>query len=755
MTTSKICCMICGEQTHAIKIHLNAGAHPDMTLEKYQSIYRDAPIYSEHAIAVMAQKKIDLRQKEKTEQLNMTASSVVSIMSHLKPEKVAMNKVFDLKRSKAALSSSGNEIMIERAHRTGEYVDLIPEIDENYIYPIDLLKNVLMGLEENIPTLLWGHAGCHAAGTGVLMSDGLIKNVEDVMVGDRLASPTETSNCRTVLGLARGNEQMYRITPVKGESFVVNENHILSLKTTNGPANGIVGGQIENITVKDYLEKSKYWKSYRKLWRGEYVGGNDGLFDPYLVGVMLGDGSISGNWNSCPSITSMDNEVLGYFKQSAEDLGCNVKEYLKPNNKASQFFAQFNGGHKNPLRDKLIEVGIWGMICEEKAVPAIYKQAGKQTRLSILAGLLDTDGHLNRGHNFDFISRSKQLSADVQFLARSVGLSATLKECKKGCQNGFVGTYWRVCVSGDISKIPTLKGVNVSKRGQIKNPLVTGFKLESVGNDNFYGFCLDGDHLYMTSDFIVHHNTGKSSMYEQVCARTNRPYMRVQHTANTEESHIIGQILANKDGTYFEPGPLTLAMKHGFVYNADEYDFAHASILGVYQPVLEGKPLLIKEAPVEWRVVKPHKNFRFVATGNTNGSGDEAGLYAGTNIGNSANYSRFGITDHVKYMPKKQEAAVIAAQGDIDIEDAKLLVEFATKIRTAFDSSQMSATIGPRELIYAAKLGLRKGSWKRGVELAFINRMGTVDMEVASGIAQRIFAEVSETSAREFEDIPL
>lgn len=238
-----------------------------------------------------------------------------------------------------------------------------------------------------------------------------------------------------------------------------------------------------------------------------------------------------------------------------------------------------------------------------------------------------------------------------------------------------------------------------------------------------------------------HAGTGKSSCFEQVCARTNRPYMRVQHTANTEESHIIGQILANAEGTYFEPGPLTLAMKYGFVYNADEYDFAHASITAVYQPILEGKSLVIKEAPPEWRIVKPHKNFRFVATGNTNGSGDETGLYAGTNMGNAANYSRFGITDNVNYMPFKQESAVIAAQGGIDREDAEKLVTFAQSIREAYDSSKMSSTIGPRELIYAAKLGLRKGSWKKGIELAFINRMGTVDREVSLGIAQRVFDE--------------
>ncbi len=80
----------------------------------------------------------------------------------------------------------------------------------------------------------------------------------------------------------------------------------------------------------------------------------------------------------------------------------------------------------------------------------------------------------------------------------------------------------------------------------------------------------------------------------------------------------------------FEPGLLALAMKNGWVYLADEYDFAFPQILGVYQPVLEGEPLIIKEATPDWRRITPHKRFAFIGTGNTNGSGDETGLYQGT-----------------------------------------------------------------------------------------------------------------------------
>ncbi len=67
-------------------------------------------------------------------------------------------------------------------------------------------------------------------------------------------------------------------------------------------------------------------------------------------------------------------------------------------------------------------------------------------------------------------------------------------------------------------------------------------------------------------------------------------------------------------------------MKNGWVYLADEYDFAFPQILGIYQPVLEGEPLVIKEATPDWRRVAPHKRFAFIGTGNTNGSGMKRGF---------------------------------------------------------------------------------------------------------------------------------
>ena len=162
--------------------------------------------------------------------------------------------------------------------------------------------------------------------------------------------------------------------------------------------------------------------------------------------------------------------------------------------------------------------------------------------------------------------------------------------------------------------------------------------------------------------------------------------------------------------------------------------------MSVYQSVLEGKSLVIKEADADNRIIKPHPNFRFAATGNTNGSGDETGLYQGTNLQNSANYDRFGMVIHKKYMKKAAESQILQNQVGLCKEDADKMVEFATLVRDAYDGAKISDVISPRTLIYAAKIGGLRGSFRTGITLSFTNKLSKVDREVVEGLAQRIFA---------------
>ena len=62
-----------------------------------------------------------------------------------------------------------------------------------------------------------------------------------------------------------------------------------------------------------------------------------------------------------------------------------------------------------------------------------------------------------------------------------------------------------------------------ASRAKIEAPCTTDFSVEKLGDDNYYGFHLNGDHLYMLGDFTVTHNSGKSVAAELAFARINRP----------------------------------------------------------------------------------------------------------------------------------------------------------------------------------------------------------------------------------------
>lgn len=240
------------------------------------------------------------------------------------------------------------------------------------------------------------------------------------------------------------------------------------------------------------------------------------------------------------------------------------------------------------------------------------------------------------------------------------------------------------------------------------------------------------------------HGSGKSTLAEQVCAATNRPCMRVQHSVDTEGSDIVGQWVLEGDKTVFELGPLARAMRDGMVYIADEYDFALPNVLAIYQAVLEGAPLFIKQAPEHLSIIKPHRDFRFMATGNTNGSGDETGLYQGTQIQNAANYSRFGITIKIDYQSPESEAKIIANRvGKLPEADMKGLMEFVHKIRQAYENKTITNTISTREIIMVANLAVLKGrktlNWKYAIDHAFCNRMSSVDAAAVRDFQQRVF----------------
>ncbi len=90
-----------------------------------------------------------------------------------------------------------------------------------------------------------GGGKCLGFNTPIMMYDGTIKMVQNILIGDKLMG--DDSKPRNVLSLARGKEQMYKIIQSNGEDYIVNSSHILSLY--NPKINKII-----DISIKDFLK---------------------------------------------------------------------------------------------------------------------------------------------------------------------------------------------------------------------------------------------------------------------------------------------------------------------------------------------------------------------------------------------------------------------------------------------------------------------------------------------------------------------
>jgi len=128
---------------------------------------------------------------------------------------------------------------------------------------------------DNQVVVITGGPGCLAYDTKVVMYDGTLKKVQDVVIGDYLMGPD--SKPRTVLELKRGREQMYWVRQKRGIDYRVNENHILSLKKKQNIFD--IHPKVINISVKEYLSKNNYFKKITYGYKKYPLLSNNILFN--------------------------------------------------------------------------------------------------------------------------------------------------------------------------------------------------------------------------------------------------------------------------------------------------------------------------------------------------------------------------------------------------------------------------------------------------------------------------------------------
>ncbi|MCA8829844.1 replicative DNA helicase [Hymenobacter pini] len=347
-----------------------------------------------------------------------------------------------------------------------------------------------------------GMGKCLGKGTKVLMFDGTLRNVEDVQAGELLMGDDSTP--RRVLSIARGRENMYWVRQNKGEAYRVNESHILSLKRsrTEGPHRH---GDVLNITVKDWLSKSEKFRSNYKGYKVAVEFAAQALaVNPYFLGVWLGDGAS----DNC-RITGQDQEIIDYLHEYAAELDMQVTVGLVGNRCNSYGITRGRQGGslaQFSVQDELRQLGVLG----NKHIPQQYLSNSTENRLSLLAGLIDSDGHLDPVSNgYEITQKNHRLARQIKFLADSLGFRTSLKKKRAAISTiGYESEVYRVRIYGDINRVP----VRVArKRAQPwRSPVdwrMTGISVELDKEDDYYGFSIDGNRLFLLQDMTVTHNT--------------------------------------------------------------------------------------------------------------------------------------------------------------------------------------------------------------------------------------------------------
>jgi hypothetical protein len=376
---------------------------------------------------------------------------------------------------------------------------------------------------------LWGPPGngkCFAKDTQILMYDGKYKNVQDIRVYDVVMG--DDSKPRIVLSLGQGIDEMYEIKSNKGESYTVNSEHILCLKSYR--LNFIKKIKYNNFKLA-YFDKTNFKMSYKYFTTFE-------------------DAS-----KQLESLTNNEEDKI---------IEITVKDYLKLPNYIKNKLRGYKTGVEFPKKEVCDDAYSLGLFLGtqdidspfiiNQFIPYDYKVNDRETRLKLLAGIIDSNGYYNeRMLHYEIIQKSKTLSDDVLYLVRSLGFVAYQYKIIKSFntnKDNNLEDYYRIEFYGNkLDEIPSVYlKTQCKENNKTKDSLVYRFEVIHKGQGDYYGFTLDGNNRFLLGDFTVTHNT--SLIKEGIAIAMNKPFIFISLGGASDASFLEGHSYTYEGSMY-------------------------------------------------------------------------------------------------------------------------------------------------------------------------------------------------------------
>jgi superfamily II DNA or RNA helicase len=233
--------------------------------------------------------------------------------------------------------------------------------------------------------------------------------------------------------------------------------------------------------------------------------------DPYALGLLLGDGGF------CHKRVDFSKDETSLVKSIAAALPKGMKVVHRHKTTYS-VVSEKNKGNRNNLWLTIIrDLGLDNKRSFEKFIPDVYFHGSFQQRLALIQGLLDTDGTVDRlNGTISFTSTSKRLAEGFQYLIRSIGGLAKMTErtthysCKgeKKAGRRAYTIFVRYKKPSELFRLERKRIRTNDENQYAKNLRLRVRSVELIEHKEAKCIAIDHpDHLYVTDDFIVTHNT--------------------------------------------------------------------------------------------------------------------------------------------------------------------------------------------------------------------------------------------------------
>jgi phosphate starvation-inducible PhoH-like protein len=417
---------------------------------------------------------------------------------------------------------------VEAGERLGFLPGTLSEKIDPYLRPLyDALHDMVD--PESIPRLLasgvievaplaYMRGRAQPVDTPVLTPDGF-RPIGDLAVGDLVVGSNGLPT--PVLGVyPQGTKEVFRVTTQDGASTRACGEHLWFVQTRSDVRHGRAGRVVTTADMRGNLRLTHQRDFEIPLVGPVEFPRQEIPLDPYALGLLLGDGCLT--LSTTPSFSTKDHELAAALEAA-------LPQTTVLNTDGYNYTLNRTGGGRggvivaNPLTAALRELGLAGTRSETKFVPSSYLYNSAHIRLAVLQGLLDTDGgpvvQDGRSCRVQYTTCSDRLRDDVIFMVQSLGGIAYARTRKAegrtpGNVNGRPVLYRHDAHVLDIRLPQPYLPFRLRRKaekyatGLVGRPMRMIDSIEPDGTAECVCIAVGAqDSLYVTSDFIVTHNT--------------------------------------------------------------------------------------------------------------------------------------------------------------------------------------------------------------------------------------------------------